>query len=76
MFAFAESAKRRFETGNLREKGYILSCLGSNLIFEDKQLRIEGENELIKLFSEVTSTVQEIHGRFEPKKHPQQRLEL
>ncbi len=41
LFCFAETAKKRFETGNLVVKREILSCLGSNLTLMDRKLNIK-----------------------------------
>ena len=40
-FSFAETAKERFENGNLIAKREILACLGSNLTLIDRKLNIE-----------------------------------
>ncbi len=65
MFSFAQTAKKRFETGTLEDKRYILSCLGSNLILKDKQLHIQIDKNLA-LFQGIAPEVQNLHKRFEP----------
>lgn len=42
-FNFAYSAKYRFAKGDAKEKTYILSKLGSNLVIKDKELQISGD---------------------------------
>jgi len=64
-FSFAETAKKRFETGTLDDKRQILSCLGSNLILTGRKLRISVYKSLA-LFQEVAPAVQNLHNRLEP----------
>lgn len=42
-FNFAYSAQYRFAKGDAKEKTYILSKLGSNLVIKDKELQISGD---------------------------------
>jgi len=65
MFTFAQTAQKRFETGTLEDKRYVLSCLGSNLVLSGKKLRIQVDKSLA-LFQEVAPEVQSLHNRLEP----------
>jgi len=65
MFSFAETAQKRFETGTLEDKRYVLSCLGSNLVLSGKQLRIQVDKSFA-LMQEVAPEVQSLHNRLEP----------
>ncbi len=65
VFSFAETAQKRFVTGTLEDKRYVLSCLGSNLILSGKQLRIQF-NKSLALFPEVAPEIQNLHYRLEP----------
>jgi len=60
MFSFAGTAQKRFETGTLEDKRYVLSCLGSNLVLTGKLLRIQVDKSLA-LFQEVAPEVQSLH---------------
>lgn len=65
LFNFAETAKKRFETGNLEDKHQILKALGSNLLLKDRILSVSIESNLA-LFLEVAPEVQKLHNRLEP----------
>lgn len=65
MFSFAQTAQKRFETGTLEDKRYVLSCLGSNLVLAGKKLRIQ-LNKSLALFHDVAPEVQSIQSRLEP----------
>ena len=65
VFSFAQTAQKRFETGTLEDKRYVLSCLGSNLVLTGKQLRIQVDKSLA-LIQEVAPDVQSLHNRLEP----------
>lgn len=65
MFSFAQSAQKRFETGTLEEKRYVLSCLGSNLVLTGKKLRIQ-LNKNLALIQDVAPEVQSFHNQLEP----------
>jgi len=64
-FSFAETAKERFEDGNLIEKREILACLGSNLTLVDRKLNIELQPPL-HLFSKYVPKLRLITNRLEP----------
>ncbi|MDP2943616.1 MAG: recombinase zinc beta ribbon domain-containing protein, partial [Candidatus Omnitrophota bacterium] len=64
-FTFAQTAQKRFDTGTLDDKRYVLSCLGSNLVLTGKQLRFQVDKSLA-LFQEVAPDVQSLHNRLEP----------
>ena len=64
-FLFAETAQKRFATGTLEDKREILSCLGSNLILTNKQLKIHVDKRLA-LFQEVVPELKSLHNRLEP----------
>lgn len=64
-FMFAETAKKRFDTGTLEDKKYVLSCLGSNLVLSGKKLRFQVD-ECLALFEHVAPDVQNLHNRLEP----------
>lgn len=65
LLSFAETARKRFETGDLAVKRDILSALGSNLILTDRTLDIQTEKPL-SLFREFAPEVQALHKRLEP----------
>jgi len=64
-FIFAQTAQKRFDTGTMEDKRYVLSCLGSNLVLTGKQLRFQVDKSLA-LFQEVAPDVQSLHNRLEP----------
>ena len=68
-FAFAETAQKRFAIGTLEDKRQILSCLGSNLVLTNKQLRIHVDKSLA-LFQKVAPDVQNLHKRLERRLEP------
>ncbi|MCX5794227.1 MAG: recombinase family protein [Elusimicrobia bacterium] len=67
LLSFAETARRRFETGDLAVKREILSCLGLNLVLTDRTLEIQMQKPLA-LFQEFAPEVQALHKRLEPRK--------
>ena len=74
LFSFAETAKKRFETGTLEDKRVILSTLGSNFTLKDKILSIPVDKRL-SLFQTVAPEVQELHNRLEPR-YPLDNIEI
>lgn len=66
MLEFAETAKGRFELGDLNEKREILAGLGLNLSLFDKKLSIQLTSPL-ELVLEVAPEVQALHKRLEPR---------
>lgn len=62
VFQFAETARERFETGDLHTKKEILSCLGSNLLLKDRKLDMTLEKSLA-LFPTHAPEVRELHNR-------------
>jgi len=64
-FIFAQTAQKRFDTGTLDDKRYVLSCLGSNLVISGKKLRIQVD-DCLALFEQVAPDVQSLHNRLEP----------
>ncbi len=82
MFSFAESAKERFERGTPAEKRYVLSCLGTNILLKDRQIRVAWHKGLA-LFEDISATVEGIHNEkatktpdIRTKKRPPQRRQL
>lgn len=65
LFSFAETAKKRFESGNLIEKREILTCLGSNLILMGKKLNIQLQ-ESLSIFTKYVPKIKVFHNRLEP----------
>ena len=65
LFDFARDAVDRFNNGDLDDKRYVLSCLGSNLILKDKILTVNLEESLIPM-KEAAEEVQKIHEQLEP----------
>ncbi len=65
MLNFAETAKSRFELGDLEEKRKILADLGSNLSLFKQKLDVIMKKP-VELMEEVAPEVQELHKRFEP----------
>lgn len=74
LLSFAETARKRFETGDLAVKRDILAALGSNLVLKDRILEIQTERPL-SLFREFAPEVQAIHKRLEPPKAPKNQEE-
>ena len=70
IFSFAETAKKKFETGTIEDKRQILNNLGSNLFLKDKILSISIEKPLI-LIEKAAKEVKIIHNRLEPLKSGQ-----
>ncbi len=73
---FAETAKVRFELGDLNKKHEILAALGSNLVLLDQKL-VVSLTKPMELIQEVAPEVQELHSRLEPTQlvGPQRDLE-
>ncbi|MBT6228676.1 MAG: recombinase family protein [Candidatus Scalindua sp.] len=65
LFSFAETAKKRFESGNLVVKREILACLGSNLILLDRKLSIQLQ-EPLSIFTKYSPELKVLHNRLEP----------
>lgn len=66
MLIFAETAKSRFELGEMDDKRYVLATLGSNLSLVDRKLTVTLSKPL-ELVEEVSSDVQALHKRLEPR---------
>ena len=64
-FDFARDAAEEFNIGGLEKKRHILSRLGSNLILEDKILRVDLD-EVLTAIKEAAKEVNAIHERLEP----------
>ncbi len=64
-FMFAQTAQKRFDTGTLEDKRYVLSCLGSNLVLSGRNLRFQVD-KCLALFEQVAPDVQSLHNRLEP----------
>jgi DNA invertase Pin-like site-specific DNA recombinase len=64
-FHFAQTAKKRFDTGTLEDKRYVLSCLGTKLVLHGKKLQFEQE-KCLAMFECVAPDVQSLHNRLEP----------
>ncbi|MCP4481331.1 MAG: hypothetical protein GY817_00685 [bacterium] len=67
LLEFAEKAKERFENGDLKTKGKILSLLGSNLLLKNKVLSIK-LNPVFEMLKKVAPEVRDLHLRLEPQK--------
>lgn len=65
LFSFSETAKEKFEKGNLEVKKTILSCLGSNLLLKDGMLDIK-LNPALEIVNKLAPEVREQHLRLEP----------
>lgn len=65
VFDFAATAKKRFETGSLKEKGKLLMMLGSNLTLTNKELHISLEKPL-EIIQEASLEIAKIEKRLEP----------
>ena len=65
LFLFAETAKTEFNNGSQYKRRQILSCLGSNLILEDRKLMIKGDNK-IAILKDLAPEVRTFHSRLEP----------
>lgn len=65
LFTFAETAKQRFESGNLVVKREVLACLGSNLILLDRKLNIQLQ-EPLSVFTKYSPELKALHHRLEP----------
>ena len=66
---FAETAKQRFETGDLEAKKDILSCLGTSLTLKNRTLSLR-LNPPLELVKNVAPEVQDLHERLEPIQVP------
>ncbi len=66
MLIFAETAKSRFELGDMDDKRYVLATLGSNLTLINKKLTTPLAKPL-ELVGEVAPDVQALHKRLEPR---------
>ena len=65
LFSFAETAKKRFESGNLVVKREVLACLGSNLILLDRKLNIQLQ-EPLSIFTKYSPELKALRDRLEP----------
>ena len=65
MLNFAETAKVRFELGDLNKKHEILAALGSNLVLLNQKLVVSLAKP-IELMQEIAPEVQDLHNRLEP----------
>ena len=65
MITFIEQAQEKLRTGTREEKRQVLSGLGSNLVINDKELRMEWDNILFPM-QKVSTEVKLIHKRLEP----------
>lgn len=65
LFNFAEVAKAKFKNSTLKEKGIILSCLGSNLTLKDGKMAISLQKPLIYI-EEMAKEFKENSKRLEP----------
>tara|TARA_B100001964_G_scaffold243929_1_gene323495 strand:+ start:494 stop:961 length:468 start_codon:yes stop_codon:yes gene_type:complete len=65
LFSFAETAEKRFESGNLFVKREILASLGSNLILLDRKLNIQLQ-EPPSVFTKYSSELKALRNRLEP----------
>lgn len=66
---FAETAKKRFEAGDLEAKKDVLSSLGSSLILKDRTLSLR-LNPPLELMKNVAPEVQALHESLEPAQVP------
>lgn len=65
LFTFAESAKTEFKNGSPEKKRQILSCIGSNLILENRNLIVK-DNKKIAILYNLAPEVRTTHARLEP----------
>ena len=75
LFSFAETAKIRFEAGNLVVRREILACLGSNLTLMDRKLNIQLQPPLT-IFTMFAPEVQALHSRLEPLQSQSEQKEI
>lgn len=75
LFDFAETAKKRFEEGDLETKRQMLSCLGTNLILKVRTLHLETRTPLVYL-KEIAPEVRALHKRLEPLKPAEKQTKL
>jgi DNA invertase Pin-like site-specific DNA recombinase len=75
LFDFAETAKRRFETGDLEVKREILGCLGTNLVLKNRTLHLSTVGP-IAMMRELAPSVRAIHQRLEPVNTLEKRARL
>jgi len=75
LFQFAETAKKRFEEGDLQTKKEILSCLGTNFELSVRTLRLSTRKPLVYL-QKLAPEVQALHRRLEPLNHADYRERL
>lgn len=68
-FDFAFYARHHFATGDIHTKVKIASKLGSNLIIQDRELRIDGDNAFF-LIKKGKDEITEILKSLEPEKIP------
>lgn len=66
-FDFAYSAQYRFAKGDAKEKTYILSKLGSNLVIKEKELQISGDKAYF-LIEKGKKEIESIVDSLEPAK--------
>ncbi|MBI4641700.1 MAG: recombinase family protein [Candidatus Tectomicrobia bacterium] len=64
-FAFACSARAWFAQGDLKTKKEMLSAIGSNLVLQDKQFRIEAKHPFA-ILEKSLSGISVAQSRFEP----------
>lgn len=65
LFAFARDAVEKFNEGDLADKHYVLSKLGSNLILFNKTLRVNLEDALLPM-QEAAKEARQISDTLEP----------
>jgi hypothetical protein len=75
LFTFAQDAAEKFNTGELEDKRYILSRLGSNLIIFDRILRVDLEERLIPM-KEASKETRRISDTREPIEGVDRTLQL
>ena len=65
LLSFSETAKKRFDQGNIDEKKQIIQALGQTLTLTDRTLQIELKKPLIYLHEAKSLLKQELN-RLEP----------
>lgn len=67
LLTFSKVAKKKFETGSLKTKKEILSCLGSNLSLKDGKFSVL-LNPVLNLIGNFSGEIKSIAKRLEPHK--------
>lgn len=67
LFTFAETARNRFQRGDMDAKREILACLGTTITLENRTLSVQTEKPL-SILAQLAPEVRSLHRRLEPAK--------